>query len=51
MSIPVILGKVRDGISLSNEEFNEISMGLVDGSVSDAQSAAFAMGGTNPGNA
>ena len=43
MSIPVILGKVRDRISLSKEEFNEVSTGLVDGSVSDAQAGAFAM--------
>lgn len=43
MSIPVILGKVRDRISLSKEEYNEVSTGLVDGSVSDAQAAAFAM--------
>ena len=43
MSITIILGKVRDQIPLQKEEINEFSAGLADGSVSDAQAAAFAM--------
>jgi len=43
MSISIILGKVRDQIPLQTEEINEFSTGLADGSVSDAQVAAFAM--------
>ena len=43
MSIPIILAKVRDQIPLQKEEINEFSVGLADGSVSDAQAAAFAM--------
>ena len=43
MGIPNILTKVRDQIPLQKEEINEFSVGLADGSVSDAQGAAFAM--------
>ena len=43
MSISIILGKVRDQIPLLKEEIKEFSAGLADGSVSDAQAAAFAM--------
>jgi thymidine phosphorylase len=43
MSIPVILTKVRGKTQLSNEEFKIFSEGLADGTVSDAQAAAFAM--------
>lgn len=43
MSIPIILAKVRDQIPLQKEEIIEFSKGLADGSVSDAQAAAFAM--------
>ena len=43
MSITIILAKVRDQIPLQKEEINEFSAGLADGSVSDAQAAAFAM--------
>ena len=43
MSIPIILAKVRDRVPLQKEEILEFTMGLADGSVSDAQTAAFAM--------
>ena len=43
MSISIILAKVRDQIPLQKEEINEFSVGLANGSVSDAQAAAFAM--------
>ena len=43
MSIPIILAKVRDQVPLQKEEINEFSVGLTNGSVSDAQAAAFAM--------
>ena len=43
MNIPIILAKVRDQIPLQKEEINEFSVGLANGSVSDAQAAAFAM--------
>ncbi len=43
MSIPKILAKVRDRKPLIREEMEEFSIGLADGSVSDAQAAAFAM--------
>ena len=43
MSIPFILTKVRERISLNKEEIEEFSAGLVNGTVSDSQAAAFAM--------
>ncbi|MDA7699477.1 thymidine phosphorylase [Opitutales bacterium] len=43
MNIPFILAKVRDQIPLSRNELKIISDGLANGSVSDAQAAAFAM--------
>ena len=43
MSIPIILAKVRDRVPLQKEEILEFTMGLANGSVSDAQIAAFAM--------
>ena len=43
MSISIILAKVRDQVPLQKEEINEFSVGLANGSVSDAQAAAFAM--------
>jgi len=43
MSISNILTKVRDQIPLEKTELEEFSNGLADGSVSDAQGAAFAM--------
>ena len=43
MNIPIILAKVRDQVPLQKEEINEFSVGLANGSVSDAQAAAFAM--------
>ena len=43
MSISIILAKARDQIPLQKEEINEFSVGLANGSVSDAQAAAFAM--------
>ena len=43
MSISIILAKVRDQIPLQKEEIIEFTKGLADGSVSDAQAAAFAM--------
>ena len=43
MSISIILAKVRDQVPLQKEEIIEFTKGLADGSVSDAQAAAFAM--------
>ena len=43
MGIPNILTKVRDRVPLEKTELEEFSNGLADGSVSDAQGAAFAM--------
>jgi thymidine phosphorylase len=43
MSIPIILAKVRDQIPLDQAEIHEFSKGLAEGTVSDAQAAAFAM--------
>ena len=43
MSISIILAKVRDQVPLQKEEINEFSVGLADGSVSNAQAGAFAM--------
>jgi len=43
MSISIILTKVRDQVPLEKTELEEFSNGLADGSVSDAQAAAFAM--------
>ena len=43
MSISIILAKVRERISLNKEEIEEFSAGLVNGTVSDSQAAAFAM--------
>ena len=43
MGISNILTKVRDQIPLQKEEMEEFSNGLADGTVSDAQAAAFAM--------
>ena len=43
MSIPFILTKVRERITLNKEEIEEFSAGLVNGTVSDSQAAAFAM--------
>ena len=43
MSIPIILAKVRDQIPLDQAEIHEFSKGLAEGTVSDAQGAAFAM--------
>ena len=43
MGIPNILTKVRDRVPLEKRELEEFSNGLADGSVSDAQGAAFAM--------
>jgi thymidine phosphorylase len=43
MSIPIILAKVRDQIPLDEGEIHEFSKGLSEGTVSDAQAAAFAM--------
>ena len=43
MSISNILSKVREGTALSAGEIRSFANGLADGSVSDAQAAAFAM--------
>ena len=43
MSVPMILSKIRDRIPLGKHEIKEFSTGLADGTVSDAQAAAFAM--------
>ena len=43
MSISVFLAKVREQVPLNKSEIEEFSAGLADGSVSDAQAAAFAM--------
>ena len=43
MSVPIILAKVRDRVPLQKEEILEFTKGLANGSVSDAQAAAFAM--------
>ena len=43
MSVPMILSKIRDRIPLGKDEIKEFSTGLADGTVSDAQAAAFAM--------
>jgi len=43
MSVPIILAKVRDRVPLKKEEILEFTKGLANGSVSDAQAAAFAM--------
>ena len=39
----MILSKIRDRIPLGKHEIKEFSTGLADGTVSDAQAAAFAM--------
>ena len=44
MSIPFILTKVRERITLNKEEIEEFSAGLVNGTVSDSQAAAFCHG-------
>ena len=43
MSISVVLTKMREQVPLNKKEIEEFSAGLADGSVSDAQAAAFAM--------
>ena len=43
MSISNILARVRDGTALNSGEIRSFANGLADGSVSDAQAAAFAM--------